>query len=452
MTELKNNLMQMKEINRELYIYSGKLNSINEAESRGMKMNESQKKLLSNSIITLTNQLKILNNSLPNTLNQINIYSPLKNPNQENLNETNSIQINSNQKNPLSKIKYNAPKPNSVVVHQKDKINYIDNLAKSRKSIDTLKNYSDSNIYQRKINPYAKISNKFFRERSRNLVNKGYFKKLNRNLRKISSTYVITSYVSMLLFTTFLTFLGSILVYIGLLFFDVSLALPFITLAENPIYIRLFTQLWVLFAFPIIAAALFYFYPSSEAKNLGNRINQEMPFVSIHMSAVASSGVEPIKIFEILIRGGDYKYSNIEFKKLMNLINFHGEDIVSALKKISRSTPSSKLRELLNGLAVSLTSGGDLGEYLSKHSDSLLFDYRIEREKYNKISETFMDIYISVAIAAPMIFLMIFVIIGSTGMEVMGLSTDILSILIIFVVILINVVFLVYLNLKQPSI
>ena len=129
MTELKNNLMQMKEINRELYIYSGKLNSINEAESRGMKMNESQKKLLSNSIITLTNQLKILNNSLPNTLNQINIYSPLKNPNQENLNETNSIQINSNQKNPLSKIKYNAPKPNSVVVHQKDKINYIDPTA-----------------------------------------------------------------------------------------------------------------------------------------------------------------------------------------------------------------------------------------------------------------------------------------------------------------------------------
>jgi len=437
MSELINNLEQMKEIVREIYVYSGKLNSIKEAESRGIRMNESQKNLISNSITTLTNQLRILNNSLPNTLNHINLYTPLKN----------TIETNN-----LSKIKYKTSnKQNTVLVHKKEKVNYIDNLAKSRNSITLLKDPSD-NIYKRKVNPYTKISNKFFRNYSRNLVSKGYFKKLNRNLRKISSNYIVTSYVSMILFTTLLAFVAGLLFYIVMLFFDISLAYPFISRVEGSVYIRLLTKLWALFVFPLIAGALFYLYPSSEAKSLGNRINQELPFVAIHMSAVASSGVEPIKIFEILIKGGDYKYSNVEFKKLMNLINLHGEDIVNALRKISHSTSSAKLRDLLNGLSVTITSGGDLGEYLSKHAENMLFDYRIEREKYNKISETFMDIYISVAIAAPMIFLMIFVIIGSTGMTILGLTTDLLSLLIIFVVVLINVFFLIYLNLKQPTI
>jgi archaellum biogenesis protein FlaJ (TadC family) len=136
----------------------------------------------------------------------------------------------------------------------------------------------------------------------------------------------------------------------------------------------------------------------------------------------------------------------------MNLINFHGEDMVTALKKISVSTSSFKLKELLNGMAVTITSGGNLHNFLSKHAEDMLFEYKLEREKYNKISETFMDIYISVAIAAPMILLMLFVIIGSTGMlgNVFGLSTNALSFLMIMLIIALNAFFLTFLRIKQP--
>ena len=84
----------------------------------------------------------------------------------------------------------------------------------------------------------------------------------------------------------------------------------------------------------------------------------------------------------------------------------------------------------------------------------MLFDYKLEREKNNKISETFMDIYISVAIAAPMILLMIFVIIGSTGLmgNLFNLSTEALSILLILSIVILNIFFLVFLRMKQPTI
>jgi archaellum biogenesis protein FlaJ (TadC family) len=158
-------------------------------------------------------------------------------------------------------------------------------------------------------------------------------------------------------------------------------------------------------------------------------------------------------MFEIILKGDEYKYTGVEFKKLMNLVNFHGEDIVSALRKISMSTSSSRLKELLNGFAVAINTGGNLHQFLNKHSENLLFDYKLEREKYTKISETFMDIYISVAIAAPMILLMIFVIIGGTGLSggIFNLSTNLLSLLLITIIIFINVFFIAFLRLKQPT-
>ena len=165
--------------------------------------------------------------------------------------------------------------------------------------------------------------------------------------------------------------------------------------------------------------------------------------------ARAWSGWRPI-----ILRGEEYKYSNIEFRKIMNLVNFHGKNLVAALKEVAFTSPSPKLRELLNGIATTSTSGGNLSDFLNKHSESLLFDYRLERERYTRTSETFMDIYIAVVIAAPMILLMLFVIMGSTGTlgNFLGLSTNILSFLIILTIVLLNIIFLAFLKMKQPVI
>jgi len=114
------------------------------------------------------------------------------------------------------------------------------------------------------------------------------------------------------------------------------------------------------------------------------------------------------------------------------------------------SSPSSKLRELLDGLATTITSGGDMHDFLDKHAETLLFDFRLEREKYTKTSETLMDIYISIVIAAPMIMLMLFVIMGSTGMYFLGLTTEVMSFLIILSIVILNIGFLLFLRMKQP--
>jgi pilus assembly protein TadC len=449
---IREDIAQMKEIIRELYIFTNQLENIKKLELKSnVVIKNEEKKLLNEVIDSLSNQLYILNGSIPRLVEGIGFFKKLNNEKDSEIkNQDKLIQIKYNPLLSEQKI--------SLTITDKDKKQFLENLSKSNLSIYKLKKKYASPSKQDsfgKPNKFAKISNHFFRNISQKLISKGNFSNLNNDLRKMNSPFVLNTYISMIFFTTFLIFLFSIVLVMILLFYNISLSFPFISIppVTDTIFLRFIKFVWLIFLIPGITAGLMIFYPSSEANNLGSKINQELPFVVIHMSAIATSGVEPLSIFKIILKNDEYKYTNIEFRKLINLINFHGKDFVSALKETAKTCPSDDLKNLLDGLATTITSGGDLHQHLDKHAESLLFDYKLEREKYTKTSETFMNIYISVAIAAPMIFLMLFVIMGSTGtlMSYINLSIEVLSLLMILALGFINVLFLMFLHLKQPK-
>jgi len=193
-----------------------------------------------------------------------------------------------------------------------------------------------------------------------------------------------------------------------------------------------------------------YFYPSIEKNVLEGRIDSELPFATIHMAAISGSLIEPVKVFSIVSSTKEYPNLEKEFNKLLNEINVYGYDIVTALKNLALNCPSSKLAELFNGLATTITSGGDLYDFFEKRSQTLLFEYRLDKEKRTKAAETFMDIYISVVIAAPMILMLLLMMMKVSGMGV-GLSTGMITFLVVGGISVINIFFLIFLQLKSPE-
>ena len=282
------------------------------------------------------------------------------------------------------------------------------------------------------------------------MINKGKFIGLKADLRKSNLNILPTTYISMM----FLGILSAFLIgFAGLLFFiffNVSFSYPFLVPLDGGYLARMLKLSWIIFAVPLITLVGFYFYPYSEMKSLGAKIDKELPFVVIHMSSISGSGIEPTKIFKIIEKSKEYKNTGGELRKLLNQINIYGYDLVTALKDVAKSTPSSKLAELLKGLSTAIMTGGDLKSFLKKRSETLLLNYRLEREKFTKTAETFMDIYISVVIAAPMILLLLLVMISVSGISV-GFSTEVMTLMLIAVVAVINILFIVLLGLKQPG-
>ena len=302
----------------------------------------------------------------------------------------------------------------------------------------------------KKASSYVKFSSNLFSKVSRELEKKSMFIQLKRDLIKANLQFIPASYISVILFTTLLSFIFSIFVFIFFLFFNVGAELPIITLVKGDLLNRFLKVFWIMFAIPLVTFLFMYFYPSMEKKSAEDRINQELPFATIHMAAISGSMIDPSNIFKIIISTGDYEYLEREFTKLINEINVYGYDLVSALRRSAFNSPSRKLSDLFNGLATTITSGGNLPEFFEKRSQSLLFEYRLEREKYTRSAETFMDIYISVVIAAPMILMLLLIMMSVSGLGT-SLGPNMIALIMILGVSLINILFLTFLNLRQPT-
>jgi len=246
-----------------------------------------------------------------------------------------------------------------------------------------------------------------------------------------------------------ISFSVSVLIFLFFLFFDLE-ATGMISLMTENFFLRFLKVFWILIVIPALTLLFLYFYPSLERKSLEAKLNEELPFATIHMAAISGSHIEPTKIFKIVAMTGEYPRLEKEFNKLLNEINIYGYDLVTALKDSAVNSPSQKLADLFNGLATTITSGGDLYDFFDKRSQTLLFDYRLDREKQTKSAETFMDIYISVVIAAPMILMLLLMMMKISGLGV-SLSTSMLTFLVVGGVSVINIFFLMFLQLKQPG-
>ena len=314
-------------------------------------------------------------------------------------------------------------------------------LKKSKEKLKRERKVKDTSIY-------SKVSSQLFSKVSRKLLEKESFKTIEDHLSKANLDYTPVGYVSIILMTTLLSSIVGGFLFLFFLFFNFEATLPIITRSTEIVNIRFFKVFWILFVVPLGTFFMMYIYPSLEKKSAEFSIDNELPFATIHMSAISGSMINPIKIFEIIISTKEYPTIEKEFKKMINEINLYGYDLVSALKNTAKNSPSQKLAELLNGLVTTINSGGDLPKFFEKRAETLLFNYRIEQQKASKAAETFMDIYISLVIAAPMILMLLMMIMKISGLGI-AMSIMTIALMIILGVVIINIIFLTFLQIKR---
>jgi len=280
---------------------------------------------------------------------------------------------------------------------------------------------------------FTKMSGKIFSGFSLNLVNKGMFKNINNHLRKANMPYLLSTYVSIALLCSAVLFFLAI--FAALLLMQSLGAIAFL----------------IALAIPIISFFTILYYPLSEAASSKGKIDDELPFAIMHMAAIAGSGVEPSKVFAILAASPEYPTVRKEMRKIVNLINFYGYDLTTALKNTAKTTSSERLAELLNGISTTISGGGELRNYLDKIAEDSLMDYKLRRKRFTTISETYADIYTGLLIAAPLIFMLILVLMNVLGGGIAGMTTSTVALIGIGALVVLNIGFLIFLQISQPT-
>jgi len=402
---------------------------------------------------SLMGQLVIINDSFPEILENIKMVKELpklefvedkweKKPQKE----TNLVSVSYGSDDGSGKT--------NITIKKRDKDRLLKEVNIESSSLKKIKKYTrvedEKPVMQfKKPSKYISIANRLFLKQSINLSKSDFFISLRKEIKRSNMQIMLSSYLSVIFFTMLLSFFASVLIMIFFLFFNLSVLSPFILVVSENIFMRFLKVFWIIFAVPIITFLLMYYYPGTEAKSLGKRVENELPFVTIHMASIAGSGIVPSQIFRVIVMSGEYPHVSKELTRLINQINVYGYDLSTALRNSAAASSSEKFAELLNGMSATINSGGDLSDFLKKKAESLVFEYNLNRQKYNKVAETFMNVYISTVIAAPMILMLMMIMIKMTGFT--DLSLDFLTVVIISSVVLINLVFLVFLHIKQEG-
>ncbi len=412
--DLKKNLEQEKKIVADML-----------AIQVGMQSDASHADFYNSSLRALAEQLVLLNKAVPDLLKE---SSPIAG---ESLIVT--------KKKATVRMSYVSPSTKEkrfVTINKGDKKEFLKKLKLSEGALSGIKKMKSKSSVTTVSKPsfYAKISNKFFRGVSDGMSSQ--FDSLAKDLKKANIRFLLSSYLSMAIMSMFLAFVLGLVVFVVLMTISLS----------N----------WMYFVLPFglagLALAAFYLYPASAASSVQKSISQELPFATIHMAAIAGSDIEPTKIFKIIAMSKEYVNIGKEIKKVLTQIDVYGYDLVTALKNVALRTSNKKLAELFSGLATNISTGGALKNYLEKKAENFLNDYRLERQKYSNLAGTFMDVYISILIAAPLVLMMMFIVMNVAGLGMGGLGITTLLTLSVIGVAVVNVIFLVVLNMKQPKV
>ena len=312
-------------------------------------------------------------------------------------------------------------------------------IVDAKKSIKNISHFNREEVEKTELkgpSQFVVLSNRIFKKSAKNFDEKFSF--LDKNLKQADMPFILTSYISLMLFLTL-----SVLILSVIIAFILSLGSPWLMIVRN---------ILIFLAAPILLFVFFLAYPSLQAQNNSKKLETEMPFALSHMAAIASGKIEPSKMFGIMAELREYPIFSGQMRKIKNQMDIYGYDLTTALRNVSKLSVNRKFSELLNGISTTIISGGDLLVYLKEKSKDMLLDYKLSREKYSNIIGMYSDIYTALLIAAPLILMLVLSFMGSIGASFAGLSISFLANIGIVAIVVLNVLFIIFLQITQPEI
>lgn len=156
--------------------------------------------------------------------------------------------------------------------------------------------------------------------------------------------------------------------------------------------------------------------PAFEKNNRAIKINLTLHNGVAYMYAMRKGGAQLMTIFRSLSERPDiYGEVALEFRQIVRDADFFGYDVVTAIRHLSETTPSEKLKNFLEDLLSVIESGGNMEEFLSIRVRMYQEEARFEQKNFLNILSLVAEGYVTLFVAAPLFLIIIMVVMGMTG-------------------------------------
>lgn len=147
--------------------------------------------------------------------------------------------------------------------------------------------------------------------------------------------------------------------------------------------------------------------PASKAKSRAKKIDANIAYALNFISAMASAGVTPTEIFKSLSKQDIYGEIKQECSWIYRDVAVLGLDVLTAIRDNIERTPSKKFKEFLQGLVVSVTSGGSLKNYFMAKANQYLLENRQSQKQLMESLGIMAEAYVTTAVAGVLLLLIV---------------------------------------------
>jgi archaeal flagellar protein FlaJ len=151
---------------------------------------------------------------------------------------------------------------------------------------------------------------------------------------------------------------------------------------------------------------VFILYPGVEAGNRRRNIDASLPYAINYVTSMSTAGITPAEVFRLLGDSPIYGESSVEARYIAREIDIFGRDLIDALRLVSSSTPSKRMKEFLQGAMASIASGGNLTDYFRTKADQYALENRQTQKLFLDTLGLIAESYVT-AMVAGTLFLII---------------------------------------------
>lgn len=229
---------------------------------------------------------------------------------------------------------------------------------------------------------------------------------------------------------------------------NASLAMLMFVLTS--IFLRMYTlpswakvSVYAISTLPLIYAVL---YPYVRVSSKKVQINSKIPYFATYFAVLSTSDVSRTELIWNIASEETLEPIAGEMRKIYVLIAKFNCGLPTALRFLSKRSPSKVFADFLDRLAYSLDSGVELKEYLLREQQTVMDDYETFYEGALYDLDVFKEIYSSLIIAV--IFMVTFIIIGPI---ITGQSIEILTIFALILVLATEIGVLLVIKYRMPE-
>jgi len=182
---------------------------------------------------------------------------------------------------------------------------------------------------------------------------------------------------------------------------------PLVALSAHSLLIgTIAITIFSLLVFGGLTYAAFIMYPSIEAGNRRRNIDASLPYAINYVTSMSTAGITPAEVFRLLGDSPIYGESSVEARYIAREIDIFGRDLIDAMRLVSASTPSKRMKEFLQGSIASIASGGNLTEYFRTKADQYALENRQTQKLFLETLALISESYVT-AMVAGTLFLII---------------------------------------------